>query len=175
MTVYRDAAHCIARVMSIETNTCTAQSAWQRRYQPGYAELPGEGSGLSAEERLTQDAMVRALLHRELPAVQWHVIVAKYSINNHEVAESVQKLILSVETPAHHLFKMKAVTAWAIPRRLPAAFYTLHSWDNDGTPDYTLRRWRRTVYKWLDDRVADAHVSVDAILSENKLMTGDTG
>src|SRR5690606_41227701 len=71
MSVYRDAGHCIARVMSIETNTCTTQSAWQKRYQSGFPELPTAGSGLSAEERLTQDAMTRALIHRELHPHQW--------------------------------------------------------------------------------------------------------
>ena len=175
MTVYRDAGHCIARVMSIETNTCTAQSAWQRRYQPGYTELPGEGCGLSAEERLAQDAMVRALLHRDLPKVQWHALVAKYSINNHEVADSVRWLIREVATPAHHLFKMKAVTAWAVPRRLPDAFYVLHSWDNDGTPDYTLRRWRRNLFRWLDDQVSEAHASVETLLDQYKLVIDGAG
>ena len=172
MTVYRDAGHCIARVMSIETNTCTAQSAWQRRYQPGYTELPGEGCGLSAEERLAQDAMVRALLHRELPAVQWHAIVAKYSINELEVRESIRWLITRVETPAHHLFRMKSVMAWAVPkrsRRLPEGFYALHSWDNEGTPEPTLRRWRGGVGRWLDNQVGGAHASVETILSRDDL------
>lgn len=175
MSVYKDAGHCIARVMSIETNTCTAQSAWQRLYDDGMMEVRKAGCGLSAEERLTQDAMTRALLRRELPKAQWHALVAKYSINNHEVAESVRWLIREVVAPAHHLFKMKSVTAWAIPRRLPDAFYTLHSWDNDGTPDYTLRRWRRTVYKWLDTRVSDAHESINTILEQNKLLIDVAG
>lgn len=173
MSVYKDAGHCIARVMSIETNTCTAQSAWQKLYDAGLPKVLGASSGLSAEERLTQDAMTRALLRRDLPKVQWHALVAKYSINNHEVADSVRWLIREVATPAHHLFKMKAVTAWAIPRRLPDAFYTLHSWDNDGTPDYTLRRWRRNLFKWLDDQVNRAHITVDTILEEHKLMIDD--
>ena len=173
MTVYRDAAHCIARVMSIETNTCTAQSAWQRRYQSGFADLPGEGSGLSAEERLTQDAMVRSLLHRLLSQEQWHALVAKYSINETEVRESIRWLVVRVAGPAHHLFKMKAVMAWAVParsRRLPEGFYVLHSWDNDGTPESTLRRWRGGVNRWLGGQVDDAHASVEVILESAELL-----
>ena len=170
MTVYRDAGHCIARVMSIETNTCTAQAAWQRLYESGFPEVPEAGSGLTAEERLTQDAMTRALLHRNLPKAQWHALVAKYSINDNEVRDSIRWLIRNVETPAHHLFKMKAVTAWAIPRRLPDAFYVLHSWDNEGIPDYTLRRWRSKVFAQLNDWVSEGHKSVEALLEDNGLL-----
>ena len=139
--IYKDAGHCIARVMSIETNDGTAKAGWQMRYQTGFPEERGAGSGLSAEERLTQDAMTRGMLHRELTELQWNVLVAKYSINDREVADAVRWLILRVESPAHRLFVTKAVTAWAVPKRLPAAFYVLHSWDSDGTPDSTLRRW----------------------------------
>lgn len=170
MSVYRDAGHCIARVMSIETNTCTPQSAWQKRYQSGFPELPPPGSGLSAEERLTQDAMTRALIHRELHPHQWAALVAKYSINEWEVVEAVGYLVRHVESPAHQLFVTKAVTAWAVPRRLPEAFYQLHSWDNDGTPDRTLRRWRGLVNRWLNDRVDEAHKRIEMLLKESGLL-----
>ena len=173
MTVYRDASHCIARVMSIETNTCTAQSAWQRRYQSGFVDLPGEGSGLSAQERLTQDAMVRSLLRRGLSREQWHAVVAKYSVNEAEVRESIRWLVARVVSPAHHLFKMKAVMAWAVParsRRLPEGFYVLHSWDNDGTPESTLRRWRGGINRWLGDQIDGAHARVETILEVSGLL-----
>lgn len=173
MAVYRDAAHCIARVMSIETNTLTAQAAWQRRYQSGFVGEVKGSSGLSAEERLAQDAMVRALLRRKLSKVQWHAIVARYSINDLEVAESIRHLVIAVETPAHHLFKMKSVAAWAVPTRFPAAFYVLHSWDNEGTPERTLRRWRSGVYRWLHARVDEAHVVVEGVLQECGLLNDD--
>lgn len=170
MSVYRDAGHCIARVMSIETNTCTAQSAWQKAYQSGFSEAVPAGCGLTAEERLTQDAMTRSMLMRELPREQWHAMVAKYSVNNHEVADSVRWLVSSIKTPAHHLFKMKAVSAWAIPCRLPKQFYELHSWDNAGTPDSTLRRWRGDIRRQLGGLVDDGHHTVAALLSEYRLL-----
>lgn len=173
MSVYRDAGHCIARVMSIETNTCTPQSAWQKRYQSGFPELPPPGSGLSAEERLTQDAMTRALIHRELHPHQWAAIVAKYSINEWEVIAAVGYLVRQVESPAHQLFVTKAVTAWAVPRRLPESFYLLHTWDNEGTPDRTLRRWRGSVNRWLNDRVDEAHGVVEVLLKLNGLLIGE--
>lgn len=169
MTVYRDAAHCIARVMSIETIDGTAKSDWQNKYQPGFPELRGEGSGLSAADRLTQDAMTRALLHRHLSATQWHALVAKYSINDVEVGESVRWLVRRIESPAHRLFLMKAVTAWAVPKRLPESFYMLSSWDADGTPERTLRRWRSGIFKQLGGIVDSGFQSVERLMSENGL------
>jgi len=171
MSIYRDAGHCIARVMSIETNDGTAKSGWQMRYQAGFPETRGEGSGLSAEERLTQDAMTRGMLHRELTELQWNVLVAKYSINDLEVAEAVRWLIPRVESPAHRLFVTKAVTAWAVPKRLPEAFYVLHSWDNDGTPESTLRRWRGGVGKWLGINIDSAFKEVEQLLKETGLAS----
>lgn len=153
-TIYRDVSHVVARVMSIETIDGTAKAGWQQRYQAGFPEgRRGSGEGLTEEERLAQDSMTRAALHRALSPAAWHALVAKYSINDREVLEAVQWLVARVEAPAHHLFKMKCVTAWAVPRRLPAAFYQLHTWDADGTPEGTLRRWRCVVKQWLEARV----------------------
>lgn len=169
--IYRDAGHCIARVMSIETNDGTAKAGWQMRYQSGFPETRGEGSGLSAEERLTQDAMTRGMLHRELTDLQWYVLVAKYSINDLEVAEAVRWLIPRVESSAHRLFVTKAVTAWAVPKRLPEAFYVLHSWDADGTPERTLRHWRQMINRWLGKSVDSAFSATEVALRESGLLT----
>lgn len=172
MTVYRNAGHCIARCMSIETNDGTAKASWQMKYQPpGWPEgVAAEGSGLNPSDRLTQDSMTRQMLHRELSDQQWHAIVAKFSINDREVADSVRWLIPRVTSPAHHMFVTKAVTAWAVPRRLPEGFYVLHSWDADGTPERTLRRWRGTVNRWLSDRVDEAHKNIESLLKEKGLL-----
>lgn len=180
--IYKDAGHCIARVMSIETNDGTAKAGWQMRYQSGFPEERGEVSGLSAEERLTQDAMTRGMLHRELPRAQWYALVARRSINNAEVIEAINWLANNAVTPAHHLFRMKAVTAWVMPklasgqrssRSLPDSFYVLHSWDNDGTPEGTLRRWRCVTDRWLRAQLNDAHESVDRLLGEYGLRAGE--
>ena len=174
MTVYRDVGHVIARVMSIETIDGTKKAGWQRRYQAGFPESRiGDGSGLTAEERLTQDSMTRAALHRELPELAWRVLVAKYSINDVEVAQAVHWLVPRVGCPAHHLFRTKCVTAWAIPRRLPDAFYVLHSWDAAGTPERTLRRWRQVANRWLEDRIDEAFRASLPILQERGLIVDE--
>lgn len=176
MSVYRDAAHCIGRVMSIEIHDGTKKAGWQRRYKPGFDdELPGDSNGddLSPEERLTQDSMTRSMLKRSLSDLQWQALVGKYSINQNEVRDAAAFLTPRVVSPAHYLFKTKCVMAWIVPERrngLPASFYVLHSWDADGTPERTLRRWRSLTKRWLDDQVSAAHIAVEALLEERGLL-----
>lgn len=171
MGVYRDVGHVIARVMSIETIDGTKKAGWQQRYQAGFPESRPGGEGLTEHERLTQDSMTRAALHRELPELAWQVLVAKYSINDVEVAQAIHWLVPRIACPAHHLFRMKCVTAWAIPRRLPDAFYQLHTWDVDGTPERTLRRWRQDAKKWLEDQVDAAFSAATPLLEESGLLS----
>lgn len=171
MGVYRDVGHVIARVMSIETIDGTKKAGWQQRYQAGFPESRAGGEGLTEHERLTQDSMTRAALHRELPELAWQVLVAKYSINDVEVAQAIHWLVPRISCPAHHLFRMKCVTAWAIPRRLPESFYQLHTWDADGTPEGTLRRWRSTMRKWLEAQVNEAFRQAEPVLSDRGLIS----
>lgn len=181
--IYRDAAHAIARVMSIETIDGTQKADWQRQYSAGFVEgeVAANPCPLSTAERLAQDSMTRSRLHQQLSPVLWAVLVAKYSINQVEVAEAVRFLVPRVATPAHQLFRMKSVTAWAIPQKrgqkgakrtsgLPDAFYDVNSWDTDGAPESTLRRWRQVTTRWLEERVDEAFREVHAVLEGNGLL-----
>ncbi|MFJ3121058.1 hypothetical protein ACIPI6_31530 [Pseudomonas protegens] len=176
MSVYKDAGHCISRVMSIEAHDGTAKPAWQNRYKATIDDelLSGRlDDGLTLEERTTQDAMTRALLKRVLAEEQWHALAGKYSINESEVQTAARYLIPRVVSPAHHLFKTKCVMAWMVPERrngLPSSFYQIHTWDAEGTPDRTLRRWRQITMRWLDDRVNQAHAVVEGLLEEHGLL-----
>lgn len=172
MTVYRDAAHAISRIMSIETIDGTKKASWQSQYNSGFVggSAPANPCPMSESERLTQDSMTRAALHRELPELAWQVLVAKYSINDVEVAQAIHWLVPRIACPAHHLFRMKCVTAWAIPRRLPASFYQLHTWDADGTPERTLRRWRQDAKRWLEDQLDAAFCAAAPVLEQGGLI-----
>ncbi|MFW4586740.1 hypothetical protein ACOAP7_28040 [Pseudomonas aeruginosa] len=185
MTVYRDAAHAVARIMSIETIDGTNKAFWQSQYESGYQEEPVAANPcpLRTEERLTQDAMTRAMIHRELPPTLWYALVAKYSINDSEVVDAIRWLVPKVVTPAHHLFRMKCVTAWAIPQRrgvkegaktsrrgLPDSFYQVHTWDTDGTPEGTLRRWKHITNKWLEEQIDLAFREVTTLLDKDSLI-----
>ena len=181
--IYRDAAHAIARVMSIETIDGTQKADWQRHYSAGFVDGEAVASPcqLTTAERLAQDSMTRSRLHKELPPVLWAVVVAKYSINKVEVIDAVRFLVPRVVTPAHQLFRMKSVTAWAIPQKkgqkgakrttgLPDSFYDVNSWDTDGTPESTLRRWRQVTNRWLEQRVDEAFKEVSSLLEQNGLL-----
>lgn len=176
MSIYKDAGHCISRVMSIEIHDGTSKPAWQNRFKASADDellTSRIDDGLSPEERTTQDAMTRAMLKRTLADAQWHALAGKYSVNEGEVQEAARYLIPRVVSPAHHLFKTKCVMAWMVPERrrgLPASFYEIHTWDADGTPDRTLRRWRATTMRWLDDQVNAAHIVVESLLEENGLL-----
>lgn len=183
--IYRDAEHAIARIMSIETIDGTKKADWQRRYESGWQEEPPAANPcpLSTEERLTQDAMTRALIHRELTKDQWFALVAKYSINDAEVVDAVRWLIPKAVTPAHQLFRTFCVTAWAIPAKsgvqtgaktsrngLKPEFYEIHRWDTEGTPEGSLRRWKHITVRWLEDQVTLGIRSVGAILEDKGLI-----
>lgn len=168
--------------MSIETIDGTQKASWQRHYSAGFVdgEAPANPCPLSDSERLAQDSMTRSRVHAELSPLLWSVLVAKYSINHVEVVEAVRYLAPRVVTPAHYLFRMKAVTAWAIPQKrgqqgvkrssgLPDAFYDVSSWDTDGTPESTLRRWRLVTVRWLEGQVDEAFRRVESILKEQGL------
>lgn len=181
--IYRDAAHAIARIMSIETIDGTQKADWQRQYSAGFVE--GEATAnpcqLSNSERLAQDSMTRSRIHKELSQELWAVLVAKYSINQAEVVDAVRYLVPRVSTPAHYLFRMKSVTAWAIPQKrgqkgakrsagLPDSFYDVNSWDTDGTPESTLRRWRQVTNRRLEDLVDQAFREVNSVLEMHGLL-----
>lgn len=188
MTIYRDAGHCISRIMSIEARDGTKKSGWQQRYRATHEDDPmtgPRGEELTAEERLAQDAITRRIVHRVLAPEQWYALMGKYSINELEVEEAIRWLVPRVATPAHHLFRMKAVTAWAVPlkpgavgrktsrRGLPAEFYVLATWDSDGLPERTLRNWRQGINRWLEDHVSAGHKSVGVVLEEAGLLINE--
>lgn len=182
MTVYRNAGHCIARIMSIETNTCTPQSAWQRRYQSGFPETVEGTSGLTQEERLTQDSMTRSLVRRQLSVQHWHALIAKYSINQGEVNWSCDWLggwlCRQLGDRYSRQFIEMAVYTWANPaKRNPEAerqgVYDPARWD-DGIGQSTAYERRRAVQKELGGLIDEAHATVTALLVLHGLRLGGT-
>lgn len=115
MSYYRDTLSAVVRCLSAETIDNTSKQAWQKLYDAGYPEARS-GNGLSAEEQRDMDCLLHARLHRQLSALDWAVLVAKYSTHKVRKIEAIGFLIPRVESPAPHLFVSKAVTAWAIPK-----------------------------------------------------------
>ena len=70
---------------------------------------------------------------------------------------------------------------WAIPQVagaegkrsatvLPAAWYDITNWDNDGKPESTRYRWRSSIRKGLDDLVNEALTAAQELLDAEELI-----
>lgn len=115
MSYYRDTLSAVVRCLSAETIDNTSKQAWQKQYQSGYPEA-SSSNGLSPQEQRDMDCLLHARLHRQLSALDWAVLLAKYSTHKARKIEAIGFLIPRVESPAPRLFVSKAVTAWAIPK-----------------------------------------------------------
>ncbi|AYN94410.1 hypothetical protein EAW52_10790 [Pseudomonas sp. LTJR-52] len=156
--------------MTVDAISLHAKSDWQNKYESGYEEGRSDNPcPLDRFDQLTQDSMARALLHRELSELHWAILSAKYSLNYMEVDAAIRYLIPRAESPAHRLFITKAVFAWAVPkqrRRVKESFYQLHTWDTDGTPESTLRRWRGQTNRWLENTLTEAYKRAGLLLDD---------
>lgn len=53
---------------------------------------------------------------------------------------------------------------------LPAAWYDITNWDNDGKPESTRYRWRSSIRKALDDQVNEALTAAQELLDSEGLI-----
>lgn len=53
---------------------------------------------------------------------------------------------------------------------LPAAWYKIDNWDNDGKPESTRYRWRSSIRKALDDQVNEALTAAQELLDAEGLI-----
>jgi hypothetical protein len=53
---------------------------------------------------------------------------------------------------------------------LPAAWYDITNWDNDGKPESTRYRWRSGIRKGLEDQVNDALMAAQGLLDSEGLI-----
>lgn len=53
---------------------------------------------------------------------------------------------------------------------LPAAWYNIDNWDNDGKPESTRYRWRSNIRKALDDQVNEALTAAQELLDSEGLI-----
>lgn len=53
---------------------------------------------------------------------------------------------------------------------LPAAWYNIDNWDNDGKPESTRYRWRSSIRKALDDQVNEALTAAQEMLDAEGLI-----
>ena len=113
--IYRDVMSTLVRVLAADNIDNTTKQNWQKLID---AELSTSGfkSILSGREKFDFDCCLYALLHRELKAEHWDLLVAKYSTHKANKVAAIGRTVPRISSSASRLFVYKAVTAWFIPK-----------------------------------------------------------
>lgn len=146
------------------------------------AEKIGFG-GKSRQALFEQDCEYRAFLHRAMTPRHWNALVAYYGLDAREKDLSIMGLIPVIATHAHHHFKVHAVFTWAKPKLagrdgkrstvgvLRPELYDLVTWDDGkGTPDRTMRRWRKGIHDTLGEMLSEAEAAAIGLLEQQGVI-----
>lgn len=172
--IYTSVLAAVVSALAAETIDNTSKQAWQKLYRPGYqdgldlATLIRSG-GSDGIQRIDADCWVFARLHSQLKSRHWDALVARYSTHKGRKVDSIGKLCPLIASHAPRLFVQKAITVWAIPQLkgmdgkrstdmiiLPARFYDMAQWDDQGLNRSTYWRWRKQIEDRLDEMVKEA-------------------
>ena len=118
LAVYRNEQHAIIRAMAVDSISTCKPAQWQTQYSSGYVEdltkKHSEIESLSANDRLTQDSMTRARIHRNTSLSAFYVVVAKYGADEQERANAVNELVrVIVCEGVSDDFKRLIIWTWA--------------------------------------------------------------
>jgi len=118
LAVYRNEQHAIIRAMAVDSISTCKPSQWQSQYSSGYVEdltkTHTETESLSANDRLTQDSMTRARIHRNTSQSAFYAVVAKYGADEQERANAVNELVRVVVCDGvSDDFKRLIIWTWA--------------------------------------------------------------
>ena len=174
---YRNVVSAVVRALAAET----INSAGGCDFEPKVQCAKQKGEIVGKEAAFLNDCWVFGRLHKSLSAAHWRALVAKYSTHDERKHGAILELLNSVKSPASKRFRECAILTWAIPQVagadgkrsasvLPAAWYDITNWDNDGKPESTRYRWRSTIRKTLDDQVNDALAAAHEIMEAEGLI-----
>lgn len=183
MAMYKDVMGTLVRVLAADNIDNSTKQSWQKLIDADLRQ-GGTGSTLSVRDKFDYDCCLYALLHRQLEPSQWDVLVAKYSTHKGNKVNAIGRLVARMVSPAPHLFIYKALTAWAIPKLkgvqnakrstdmivLPAEFYDMNTWDPDGKPEPTRRRWRTGIAKRLESLEEAAVIHATEIFDREQIF-----
>lgn len=118
LAVYRNEQHAIIRAMAVDSISTCKPAQWQSQYSSGYVEdltkKYSETESLSANDRLTQDSMTRARIHRNTSQGAFYAVVAKYGADEQERANAVNELVrVIVCDGVSDDFKRLIIWTWA--------------------------------------------------------------
>ena len=114
---YRNEQHAAIRAVSVDSISTCKPSGWQQQHSSGYIEeltkRKEEVEHLAPFDRLTQDCMTRALVHRTVTRGSFYALVAKYGADEQERADAVNELVKLVSVQAGDDFKRMMIWTWA--------------------------------------------------------------
>ena len=117
MAIYRSELSAIVCSVNAGMTPIVAIQSWQGQYSSGYVEnLTKKHSDLerlTATERLTQDCMTRARIHRVASKGGFYAMVAKYGADEQERAMAVNELVKLIDCDASSDFKRLIIWTWA--------------------------------------------------------------
>ena len=117
LAIYRNEQHAIIRAMSVDSISACKPAQWQQQYRSGYVEdltkRHNDLEQLTATERLTQDCMTRARIHRVTSKGGFYAMVAKYGADEQERAMAVNELVKLIDCDASSDFKRLIIWTWA--------------------------------------------------------------
>lgn len=172
-STYRDEQHAAARAMSVDNLAAPKPANWQRQHRSGFVEeitkTFSDCEALCRSEMLLQDSMTRALIHQAVSEPQWLVLVALYDANDSDRVKACERLAVMVESPADFLFRGMAVGTWVF-RHVRKEAKNISEWDLHGTPERTLRRWRKDIRDQLDGWRAGALTHLQRVFKDAGLI-----
>ncbi len=118
LAVYRNEQHAIIRAMAVDSIPSCKPAQWQKQYSSGYVEdltkKHSEIESLSANDRLIQDSMTRARIHRNTSQIAFYAVVAKYGADEQERANAINELVKAVVCDGvSDDFKRLIIWTWA--------------------------------------------------------------
>lgn len=174
---YPSVVSAVVRALAAETINSAGGVDFEPKVQA--ARVPGSICG--KEEAFLTDCWVHGRLHKALPAHLWDALTSKYSTHLDRKHAAMMAVAGRVKSPAPKRFVECATATWAFPKLpgvdgkrstnvLPASWYVLDNWDEDGRPQKTLERWRRDIRRDLERQVDLALVEAHEILAAEGIL-----
>ena len=173
---YRNEQHAAIRAVSVDAISTCKPSGWQQQHSSGFVEdltkRKEEVEHLTPFDRLTQDCMTRALIHRTVTRGSFYALVAKYGADERERAQAVNALVALIDVDATDDFKRMMIWTWAsvaVKRGLVERIIEMGE-----QARRTLFRKRRAILDQLQGFEDDALRDLAVVLGERGL-TENTG
>lgn len=149
MSAYRDEQHAIACAVGIDRLTTCSHASWQDQYRSGFVEeltnKPEETDRMTRIERLTQDAMTRAMIKRKVDHLAYLALVAKYGADETERARAINELADTIESKAPAKLRRIFIWWWASASFRRGLRSGIMEDAAHGKHRSTLYRWRKEI------------------------------